>query len=88
MLVVFSKIELERFHNFFITFFITYTMFKVIMQKHVIHDTSWWEVWYAKHCFAYHWEHNNVKLFVRLGIFRHYCVLILEFFQTSSNQGV
>ena len=49
----------------------SYTMFKVIMQKHVIHDTSWWEVWYAKHCSVYHWERKNVKLIARLGIFRH-----------------
>ena len=58
-------------------------MFKVIMQKHVIHDTSFWKVWYAKHCFVYHWEHKNIKLIARLGIFRHYCVFILGFFKQA-----
>ena len=58
-------------------------MFKVIMQKYVIHDTSFWEVWYAKLCFVYHWEHKNVKLIARLGIFRHYCVFMLEFFKQA-----
>ena len=37
------------------------------MQKHVIHDTLFWEVEYAKHYFVYHWEHKNVKLIARLG---------------------
>ena len=60
-----------------------YIMFKVITQKYVIHDTSFWEVWYAKHCFVYHWEHKNVKLIVRLGIFRHDCVFRLGFFKQA-----
>ena len=59
------------------------TMFKVIMQKHVIHDTLFWEVWYAKHCFVYHWEHKNVKLIGRLDIFRHSCVFLLGFFKQA-----
>ena len=54
------------------------------MQKHFIHDTSFWEVWYAKHCFVYHWEHKNVTCVIaRLGIFRHYCVFILGFFKQA-----
>ena len=36
------------------------------MQKHVIHNTLFWEVQYAKHYFVYHWEHKNVKLIARL----------------------
>ena len=63
-------------------------MLKVIMQKHVIHDTSFWEVLYAKHCFVYHWEHKNVKFIARLGIFRHLLCFYTRIFQTSSNQGV
>ena len=43
-------------------------MFEVIMHKHVIHDTSFLEVLFAKHCFVYHWELKNVKLIARLGI--------------------
>ena len=53
------------------------------MQKHFIHDTLFWEVEYAKHYFVYHWEHKNVKLIARLGIFRHYCIFILEFFKQA-----
>ena len=53
------------------------------MQKHVIPDTSFWEVLYAKHCFVYHWEHKNVKLIARLGIFRHCCAFILGFFKQA-----
>ena len=54
------------------------------MQKYdVIHDTLFWEVLTAKHYFVYHWEHKNVKLIARLGIFRHYCVFILEFFKQA-----
>ena len=60
-----------------------YTMFKVIVQNHVIHDTSFREVWYAKHCFVYHWEYKNIKLIPRLGIFRHYGVFILGFFKQA-----
>ena len=58
-------------------------MLKVIMQKHVIYDTSFWEVLYAKHCFVYHWERKNVKFIARLGIVRHYCVFILGFFKQA-----
>ena len=58
-------------------------MFKIIMQKHVTHDTSFWKVRYAKHCFVYHWEQKNIKLIARLGIFRHYCVFILGFFKQA-----
>ena len=39
-----------------------YTTFKVTMQKHIIYDTSFWEVCYAKHCFVCHWEHKYAKL--------------------------
>ena len=35
------------------------------------------------HYFIYHWEHKNVKLIARLGIFRHYCVFILKFFKQA-----
>ena len=46
-------------------------MFKVIMQKHVMHDISFWEVVYAKHCFVYYWEHKNLCLYVFIvGVFK------------------
>ena len=32
------------------------------MQKYIMHDMSFREVWYAQHRFVYHWEHKNVKL--------------------------
>ena len=36
-----------------------------------------------QHYFVYHWEQKNVKLIARLGIFRHYCVFMLEFFKQA-----
>ena len=33
--------------------------------------------------FTIAWEHKNVKLIARLGIFRHYCVFILGFFKQA-----
>ena len=48
-----------------------------------MHDTPFCEVWYAKHYFVYYWEYKNVKLIARSGIFRHYCVFILEFFKQA-----
>ena len=65
---------------------IEYTMFEVIIQKHIIYDKSFWEIWYAKQCFVYHWYHQNVKLITRLGIFRHYCVFIFGFFKQAANE--
>ena len=41
---------------------IVHYVFKVIMQKHIIYDTSLWDVWRAKHCFVYHWEDKIIKL--------------------------
>ena len=56
---------------------------KLFMQKYIIHDTSFWVVWCAKHCFVYHWEHKNVKSIAWIGTFRHYCVFILGFFKQA-----
>ena len=57
-----------------------YTMFKVIMQKHVIHDTSFWKS-----------GMQNIVLFKIDWTIRYFQALLCFYtriFQTSSNQGV
>ena len=41
-----------------------------------------------KHCFVYHLEHKNVKLIARLGIFRHNCIFVFEFFKQAVAKAV
>ena len=64
-------------------------MFKVIMQKHVIHDTSFWAVWYAKHFFVYHcMGAQKCKIDCTIRYFQALLCFYTRIFQTSSNQGV